>query len=264
MNKYMVKSVLIKFKKGNPMPKFFIKKENIEHNHIKITEGDALHISKVLRTEAGDVLTLCDGEGTDYLAEVISCNKECVLCNIIKTCPCLSEPEISVTLFQGLPKQGKMDYIIEKCTELGVSCIVPVSTKRSVVKIDDKTSEAKKLTRWQKIASESVKQCGRGTIPKVTQVMTIKEAIEFSKSLDLTIAAYECEQETSIKSVLETKNPKSVGIFIGPEGGLDSDEVKQFLSANIKTVTLGKRILRTETAGHTVLTAVMYEFNELK
>ena len=246
------------------MPKFFIKKEDIKDGKVNICGTDAVHLSKVLRTQEGDTLTLCDGEGTDFLATVTSCNKECVSLTIKDSFPCLAEPCVSVTLFQGIPKQGKMDYIIEKCTELGISRIVPVATRRSVVKIDDKKSEAKKLERWRKIASESVKQCGRGSIPEITEVMTLREAIDFSKSLDLTIAAYECEKETSIKSALTEKSPNSVGIFIGPEGGIDDKEIGLFKEANITTVTLGKRILRTETAGHTVLTAIMYEFNELK
>ncbi len=257
------KSILPK-KKGYAMPKFFINKEDIKNNCIKITDSDAMHIYKVLRTEVGEILTLCDGYGTDLTAKVLECSKDCVLFEILDSAPCLAEPKVLVTLFQGIPKQGKMDYIIEKCTELGISRIVPVSMKRSVVKIDDKKSEAKKLERWRKIASESVKQCKRGAIPEVTDIMSVKEAVEFSKTLDLTITAYECERETSIKSVLSGQTPASVGIFIGPEGGLDSSEIELFKEANIKTVTLGKRILRTETAGHTVLTAVMYEFNELK
>ena len=246
------------------MPKFFIKKEDIKGNKVEITGGDATHIAKVLRTEIGETLILCDGEGTDFYAEVDDLTKDCVSLTIKETLPCLAEPGISVTLFQGIPKQGKMDYIIEKCTELGISRIVPVSTKRSVVKIEDKKSEAKKLERWRKIAAESVKQCGRGKIPEVTEVMTVKEAIELSKSFDLTLAAYECERETTFRSALSGKSPKTVGIFIGPEGGLSDTEVEMFKEANITTVTLGKRILRTETAGHTVLTAVMYEFNELE
>ena len=246
------------------MPKFFIKKEDIKGNNVVITGGDAAHIAKVLRTDVGETLTLCDGCGTDFYAEVTACSKESVSLTIKETIPCMAEPELSVTLFQGIPKQGKMDYIIEKCTELGISRIVPVSTKRSVVKIEDKKSEAKKLERWRKIAAESVKQCGRGTIPEVTEVMTVPEAIEFSKAFDLTVAAYECERDTTVKSALSGKKPKSVGIFIGPEGGLDNTEVEMFKKADITTVTLGKRILRTETAGHTVLTAVMYEFNELE
>ncbi len=246
------------------MPKFFIKREDIKGNNVVITGGDAAHIAKVLRTDVGETLTLCDGCGTDFYATVTACSKESVSLTIKETIPCMAEPELSVTLFQGIPKQGKMDYIIEKCTELGISRIVPVSTKRSVVKIEDKKSEAKKLERWRKIAAESVKQCGRGTIPEVTEIMTVPEAIELSKAFDLTIVAYECERDTTVRSALSGKNPKSVGIFIGPEGGLDNTEVEMFKKADIATVTLGKRILRTETAGHTVLTAVMYEFNELE
>ncbi len=246
------------------MPKFFINKEDIKDNTIKITGQDAIHIAKVLRTEEGETLTLCDGCGTDFFAQVTSITKDAVSLKIKETLPCLAEPEISVTLFQGIPKQGKMDYIIEKCTELGISRIVPVAAKRSVVKIDDKKSEAKKLERWRKIAAESVKQCGRGKIPEVTNVMSFGQAIEFSKSLDLTIAAYECERENSVKSALINKTPKTIGVFIGPEGGIDNAEIEKLKAANIETVTLGTRILRTETAGHTVLTAIMYEYNELE
>lgn len=246
------------------MPKFFIKKEDIKENIVTICGQDATHIAKVLRTNVGETITLCDGCGTDFFAEVASITKEAVSLKIIETLPCTAEPEVLVTLFQGIPKQGKMDYIIEKCTELGISKIVPVSTKRSVVKIDDKKSELKKLERWRKIAAESVKQCGRGKIPEVTDVMSFAQAIEFSKALDLTIAAYECERETSIKQALSGKSPKTVGVFIGPEGGLDDKEVEKLKSANIETVTLGTRILRTETAGHTVLTAIMYEYNEFE
>lgn len=246
------------------MPKFFINKEDIKDNTITVSGQDATHISKVLRTEVGETLTLCDGCGTDFFARVTSITKEAVSLKIYETLPCLAEPKISVTLFQGIPKQGKMDYIIEKCTELGISRIVPVAAKRSVVKIDDKKSEAKKLERWRKIAAESVKQCGRGKIPEVTDVMGFSEAIEFSKALDLTIAAYECERDTSIKSALTDKTPKTIGVFIGPEGGLDDLEVKMLNAASIETVTLGTRILRTETAGHTVLTAIMYEYNEFE
>ena len=246
------------------MPKFFIKKENIKNNIVTITGQDATHISKVLRHNAGDIITLCDGEGTDFSAQITDCTKDSVVLEITDTIPCTAEPGVLVTLFQGLPKQGKMDYIIEKCTELGISRIVPVSMKRSVVKIEDKKSEAKKLERWRKIAQESVKQCGRGKIPEITEVMTTDEAIRFSATLDITIAAYENEKEVSLKSVLEKHTPESIGIFIGPEGGLDDKEIDKIKAAGIPAVTLGKRILRTETAGHTVLGAIMYEYNEFE
>ncbi len=245
------------------MPKFFVKKDEIKNNTVTITGGDSVHIAKVLRLSAGDALTLCDGCGTDYDAEIISCTKDEVVLNVLDSRLCPAEPNLSFVLFQGLPKQGKMDYIIEKCTELGISRIVPVSCTRSVVNVKDKQSEEKKLARWRKIAAESVKQCGRGIIPEITGIMSLKEAIAYAGSLDLTLAAYENERQMPLSQALKGKTPKTMGIFIGPEGGFADEEIRQFLDAGIETVTLGHRILRTETAGHTVLTAAMYEYGEM-
>lgn len=246
------------------MPKFFIDKNTISNNQVCITGGDATHIAKVLRLSTGDTLSLCDGEGTDYDATITALAKDMVTLSLENAHPCSAEPSLQVTLFQCLPKQGKMDYIIEKCTELGVSRVVPVSAHRCVVTIRDAAAEEKKLARWRKIAAEAVKQCGRGIIPEVTKVMSIDDAVGYAKSLDLTIAAYEDEQEVSLKEVLQKHSPKSVGIFIGPEGGFEQTEIAQFTANGIPSVTLGKRILRTETAGCAVLTAVMYAFDELK
>lgn len=246
------------------MPKFFIKKEDIADNHVTITGGDATHIAKVLRMEAGGEITLCDGEGTDFVGKLISCTKDEVVCAIQSQHPCETEPALSFVLFQGLPKQGKMDYIIEKCTELGISTIVPVACERSVAEIKNQQAEEKKLARWRKIAAESVKQCGRGVIPKVTSVMTVKEALDFSGQLDCTLAAYENERQLSLREVLQREKPQSIGVFIGPEGGFSEKEVSVFQQAKIPTVTLGKRILRTETAGHTVLTATMFAYGEME
>ncbi len=245
------------------MPKFFIDKNTISENRVSISGSDCSHLVKVLRIKEGDNLTLCDGEGTDFDAVVSDVSKEQVDLEILNSYLCSAEPEISVVLFQGLPKQGKMDYIIEKCTELGVSKIVPVALHRSVSTVKDEKSEEKKLSRWRKIASESVKQCKRGVIPSVSNVLSLKEAIEVAKGLDLAIAAYEDEREVSLKAVIGGKAFKSIGIFIGPEGGFEPNEIELLKDANIPAVTLGRRILRTETAGHTVLTAVMYETGEL-
>ena len=246
------------------MPKFFIKKEDIAGDFVTITGSDATHISKVLRMESGEEIILCDGEGTDFAAAIASCTKDEVVCSIKEKRPCEAEPSLSFVLFQGLPKQGKMDYIIEKCTELGISTIVPVSCERSVAEIKNPQAEEKKLARWRKIAAESVKQCGRGVIPEVTGVMTVKEALAFSKQLDRTLAAYENERQLSLKEALPKEKPQSIGVFIGPEGGFSEKEVAWFQERNIPTVTLGKRILRTETAGHTVLTAAMFLYGEME
>ena len=249
------------------MPKFFIEKNNILNGRTCVTGGDAAHIAKVLRLTKGCVLTLCDGEGTDYSAVITRLAKNEVQFDITDSRPCLAEPALSVTLFQGLPKQGKMDFIIEKCTELGISRIVPVSARRCVAAVRDAKAEEKKLARWRKIAAEAVKQCGRGIVPEVTGVMTLGEAISVAKSLDLNVAAYENERDLPLKSALLAAHgkmdPKSAGIFIGPEGGFEPEEIEAFRAAGIPAVTLGRRILRTETAGCAVLTAVMYEFGEL-
>ncbi len=245
------------------MPKFFLNKEAINNNKAEITGGDVSHIAKVLRLPVGSTITLCDGEGTDYEAEITEIKKDVILLDIIKALKCNTEPAVNVTLFQGIPKASKMEYIIQKCTELGVMSIVPVMTKRTVVKLENIQAEKKKLERWNKIAAEAVKQCGRGYIPKVCDVTEIKNISV--KDFDLLIVAYEEETDISLKSVLESNNEaKNIGIVIGPEGGLERSEVELLIKSGAKSVTLGKRILRTETAGHTVLTAVLYELGELE
>ena len=246
------------------MPKFFISPESISEKTAVISGGDVLHITKVLRLTAGARLTLCDGEGTDYEAEIASVEKDKVVLSLFEKKPSDTEPEVKVTLFQGLPKASKMEYIIQKCTELGVTDIVPVMTKRTVVKLENAQAEKKKLERWNKIAQEAVKQCGRGKIPKVREVTDISGVVDCAADFDLLLLAYEEEKETSLASVLRSvKGVKTVGILIGPEGGFAPEEVEKLKTAGAKSVTLGKRILRTETAGHTVLTAVLYEFGEL-
>ncbi len=251
--------------KGENLPKFLIDKGNISGNRGKICGGDAAHIVRVLRLGAGDAVTVCDGEGTDYEAEIVKADSDCVQIQIRRSYFCETEPKIAVTLFQGLPKAAKMEYIIQKCTELGIAEIVPVTTRRTVVKIEDAKAEKKKLDRWNKIAFEAVKQCGRGKVPKVLPVADICDICREISHFDLIILANEAEREQSLRGVLRSFSDVSkVGIIIGPEGGFDPDEVTQMQSCGAVSVTLGKRILRTETAGHTVLTAVLYEFGELE
>ncbi|MBR5156699.1 MAG: 16S rRNA (uracil(1498)-N(3))-methyltransferase [Clostridia bacterium] len=245
------------------MPKFFIDKESVNNNKAKICGGDVTHIAKVLRLPVGSNVTLCDGDGTDYEAQITEIRKDAVMLDIISTCICDTEPKVKVTLFQGIPKASKMEYIIQKCTELGVISIVPVMTKRTVVKLENAQAEKKKLERWNKISAEAVKQCGRGYIPKVCDVAEINSIS--AKDFDLLLVAYEEETDISLKSVLKNNNEaKNIGIVIGPEGGLEKSEVEHLIKSGAKSVTLGKRILRTETAGHTVLTAVLYELGELE
>ena len=239
------------------MPKFFTKSDYIYDKELKIVGEDVSHISKVLRMSAGDNIIVCDGEGNDYDAVITLISKTEVVAEITGKYVCDAEPCVNVTLYQALPKQGKMEYIIQKNTELGVNKIVPVYTKRCVVKPSDKTE------RWSKVAESAAKQCGRGIIPQVMPVITFEEAIKQMQEYDLALMPYECEEDNGLKKVLQSSTYKNISVFIGPEGGFDLKEVETAINAGLKTVTLGKRILRTETAASAVLPIIMYENGEM-
>ena len=246
------------------MPKFFVTQDKITENQIIIDTEDVAHISRVLRLGIGDHVTVCDSQGTDYEAEIAEMEQKQIVCSITEKRASESEPNIKVTLFQGLPKASKMEYIIQKTTELGISEIVPVKLSRCVVKIDNKKDERKKLDRWQKISEAAAKQSGRGIVPQISEIMTLDEVIKRSKEFDLFFVPYECEEQKTLKEVLLSKpDIKSVGFVIGPEGGFDPAETEKLHESGIDTVTLGKRILRTETAGEAVLAMTMYEIGDI-
>jgi len=243
------------------MSKFFVDKSQISPEGIRITGQDVTHIGRVLRLTVGDSLLLCDGEGTDYVTEIERIDNGEILCTVTEHLPCKNEPEVKITLFQGLPKQGKMEWIIKKCTEIGVTNIVPVQMERSVVKLDREQGK-KKLERWQKTANEAAKQCGRGRIPQILPPIKFAEL----NNMDLPeflLLPYEEERAKPIKDALCGKYETSVGIFIGPEGGFTPEEVALLTERGAHSVTLGPRILRTETAGLTAVALVLYEFNEM-
>lgn len=246
------------------MPKFFIPKENIYENKIIINNNDVSHIKRVLRASVGDELTLCDGKGINYSVKISKIDDKEIICDIIFSEKSDTEANIEVTIFQGIPKASKMDYIIQKTTELGVVKIIPCEMSRCVSKIDNSKDAKKKVDRWQKIAEEAAKQSGRGIIPKVCEPLTFKQAVEMMKEYDLAFAPYECEEQNRLKNILISKNNiKRIAFMIGPEGGYDLNEINILIENNIKTVTLGKRILRTETAGEAVLAMVMYELGDI-
>lgn len=246
------------------MPRFFVPRENIGEEYIKITGGDVRHIARVLRMDTGDAITLCDGRGIDYEAIIDEIGNDEISCKIISEKSSVTEAEIEVTLVQGLPKATKMDYIIQKTTELGISRIIPCTLARCVVKLENKKTEEKKTERWRKISEEAAKQSGRGIVPEVCEPQSLDEAIQSLSECDIVFVPYECEEHTSIKSVLLSKeNPKKVGFIIGSEGGFDISEIEKVKKAGIPTVTLGKRILRTETAGEAVLAMIMYEIGDI-
>jgi len=235
--------------------RFFVDSSCIKGDFVTLLDKDSNHIKNVLRLSKGEEIIVCDGNSTDYICEIYSMEKE-VLLKINTSYPTETEPPLKITLFQGLPKSDKLEYIIQKCVELGVSEIVPVQTKRSVVKIKD---SSKKQERWQKISDEACKQCIRGIIPKVHSPVLFKDMFKYIKEDSLSICAYENEKSNSLKSLLKSNTSKNINIFIGPEGGIDEEEISILKENKFNIITLGPRILRTETAPLALVSALMYE-----
>ena len=228
------------------MYRFYVSKEQIADDKVYIEGTDVNHIKNVLRLEQGDWIIACDKEGTDYVSRISDISSEQVILEVEK-----------------VQDSDKMEFIIQKAVELGVSEIVPVAMKRCVVKLDDKKAD-KKAKRWQTIAEAAAKQSGRGIIPKVANPVNIKEAFDIAGSLEYNMIPYELQDgiQESRKIVKESCTKSSVGIFIGPEGGFEKEEVEEAISKGIKPISLGKRILRTETAGMAIVSIMMFEMQD--
>lgn len=241
------------------MHHFFVTPEQVREGQIRIEGSDVNHMKNVLRMKLGEELHISDGNNKKYLCEIVSMDADSV-CTVIKE-ELVSDTELpsKIHLFQGLPKSDKMELIVQKAVELGVYEIIPVATKRAVVKLDDKKAE-KKVERWNSISESGAKQSGRNVIPKVKSVMGYKEAMQYANTLDVILIPYElAEGMNETRQVIEAIRPgQSVGIFIGPEGGFETAEVECAVAQGAKVITLGKRILRTETAGLTTLSILMY------
>lgn len=246
------------------MHRFFIERENIYKGGIAVEGEDVQHISRVLRLQEGDEIILCDGEGNDYHVAIESMNKHTVRTVIIDKEASKGEASIHTVLYQGIPKATKMDLIIQKCTEMGINRIVPVTTVRTVVKLESEKDERKKVERWSKIAEEAAKQSNRGIIPQIDMPMTFDQALKDAAELDLRLIPYEMESAVSVKDALQEKKANKIGYFIGPEGGFEASEIEKAKHTGVVPVTLGKRILRTETAGFAVLTSIMYEYDQMR
>ena len=245
------------------MARFFVSPGQIGPASVSIFDGDVNHIRKVLRMKAGDELTVSDGDGTDYFCRIRSISEEVVVCDIVDSWTSYVELPVKLHLFQGLPKADKMELIIQKAVELGAYEIVPVAMSRSIVKLDEKKA-GKQTARWQGISESGAKQSGRAIIPEVKSPMSYKNALEYAKTLDAIIVPYEKADGIEVSRELISKlcsdeNIKSIGIFIGPEGGFAEKEIEQALDAGATPITLGRRILRTETAGLAVLSILMYQ-----
>lgn len=244
------------------MPRFFIKENQIQNNQITIIGEDVNHIKNVIRKQIGDIIEICNQDNEkSYKCEIEKIEEKQITTKIIEELKS-QESNIKVDIYQGLPKAEKMEFIIQKSVELGANAIIPVNMKRCVVKLDSK-SEEKKIERWQKISESAAKQCGRNNIPEVKHLVNIKDICNKIKDYDAMIVAYENEKENTLKQELtklknKQKNLK-IGIVIGPEGGLEENDVKLLKESGAQIITLGHRILRTETVALNMLSIIMYE-----
>lgn len=255
------------------MSKFFVKTEQIENNNIIINGDDVNHIINVLRMKKGDEIQVCNQEtGDNYNAQITQYTKNEVDCEIIERINKTTESNVNITLFQGLPKFEKMELIIQKNTEVGVKRIVPVIMERTVVKIDEKVA-SKKLERWQKIAEIASKQSMRDIIPKIDNIIKLRD-IDIT-NFDAVLVAYENEEHNKLKDELQKLSKKiegtnsnnneenfNIAIVIGPEGGISEKEIELLAEKNAKFVSLGRRILRTETAGLVMTGNILYELEK--
>lgn len=233
---------------------------NVNDKRVIISGADVNHIRNVLRMKAGEEISVCNGQdGREYRCGIVSFEEDRVICELRFIKEENAELPVKVYLFQGLPKADKMELIIQKAVELGVYRIIPVSAKRCVVKLDDGKAAAK-VRRWQGIAEAAAKQSRRGVIPEVSEVMSFRQAVEQAAAMDVRLIPYELasgmEKTRELISGLEAG--QSVAIFIGPEGGFEEQEIQLAADNGIQPVTLGRRILRTETAGMTVLAWIGY------
>ncbi len=252
------------------MNRFFIDADKITASHIEISGEDAVHILRVLRLNVGHSIELCDGAGMDYPATIVETRKDRLTVKLGEGSPSMGEPTIKVTLYQGIPKSTKMDLIIQKCVELGVHRIVPLETVRTISTLSDTKKIEKKIARWQRISEEAAKQSKRGIIPKVEDPVSFSQIIK-SASHTMKLIPWEGEKDISLKNYLDKNHHKGccsseadIGIVIGPEGGFDHGEIALAKEYGWETVTLGPRILRTETAGMATISAIMFYMEEME
>lgn len=248
------------------MRKFFVKNENINETMIQITGSDVNHIKNVLRLKIGSQIQVCNQDTQEnFICKIENMTKNYVETKILEKIESISEGNVELHIFQGLPKADKMELIIQKGTELGVSHFIPVAFKRCVVKLSEK-EQIKKIERWQKIAEVASKQSHRDLVPRVENVIKLKNICQLIPEYDTILLAYENETEHFIKEELltikNTKETLKVAVIIGPEGGFEESEVLELKEAGAKVVSLGKRILRTETVALQVASIIMYELED--
>lgn len=247
------------------MYKFFVNDEQINGKEINIIGDDVNHIKNVLRLEVGESICICNKESSEsFECKIININSDKIICEILEEIFETTEPNTYIHIFQGLPKADKMEWIIEKATEIGVKEITPIIMKRTIVKLEEK-DKLKKIVRWQKIAEVAAKQSKRDCILKVNNIINFKNIFEKIKDYDIVLVAYENEVKNTLKNILNSFKKRDnckVAVIIGPEGGIDESEMEICNTNNIIPVTLGKRILRTETAPLVISSNILYELED--
>ncbi|MGI6070747.1 MAG: 16S rRNA (uracil(1498)-N(3))-methyltransferase [Blautia sp.] len=245
------------------MKRFFVDAAQIEENQIRILGSDVNHIKNVLRMKPGDTLWISDKEKKEYNCYIEEFLEEEILLHIVYMQESDFELPSRLYLFQSLPKGDKMEFIIQKAVELGVYEIIPVATSRCVVKLDEKKA-AKKQQRWQQIAESAAKQSKRILVPRVAPVCSYQEALAYAQGCQVKLIPYELEKDMARTSALlhGIRPGMDAAIFIGPEGGYSEEEIRLAMDQQVQPITLGKRILRTETAGLAVLSVLMFGLEE--
>lgn len=243
---------------------FFVEPSQRQAEQITVLGSDVWHIRNVLRMKPGEQVEISDGTGMRYFCVLEEVKSDCVIFRVQDTWAEDRELPVRIVLFQGIPKGDKMELILQKAVELGVYEIVPVVTRRTIVKLDDRKAE-KKRERWNAISKAAAKQSGRSLVPNVHEMLSFSEALDYAGNLDGILIPYEKagDMQESARRIEEKLEGKSVGIFIGPEGGFEEEEVALAREAGAAAITLGRRILRTETAGLAILSVLMYHL-ELK
>lgn len=241
------------------MHKFFVEDNQINNEKIIINNEDYNHIANVLRMKKGEFILITNKDSKEtFNCEIDEINSNEVICNILNKENKEIELNVNIDLFQGLPKADKMEYIIQKCVELGVHKIVPVNMKYCIAKIKD---EEKKNLRWNKISEVASKQSKRNIIPKIEKSISISTLCSEMENYDLVIVAYENEENITLKDVLKGNSKiKNIAVIVGPEGGISTDEIEKLKECGAKIVSLGNRILRTETAPIAILSMMVYEY----
>lgn len=242
------------------MQRYFIDPGHWSEHQVEITGDDVHHIVNVMRTTVGEAIIVSDGAGKAAVARLTAIEPKRVVAAIAEPLANESELPVRVTIAQGLPKGDKMEWILQKGTELGAFAFFPFSSERTIVKLDAK-KEAKKLERWQKIAKEAAEQSHRAVLPEVLAPVSFAQLLKASQAYTAAVIAYEKEVESGLRGVLTGLKPgDSLLVLIGPEGGFSEEEVARAEAAGVRSVTFGPRILRTETASQYVLAAVSYQF----